>query len=87
MQVVVDVPEKLAEWLGQDPKALSQSALEALILESLREGRISTAQARVALGIRTRQGMDAFLKAHKFDLPITIEQVRRDSDAALSFSK
>lgn len=47
----MDVPEELAEWLGRDPKALSRSALEALVLESLHEGRISAAQARLALGI------------------------------------
>jgi hypothetical protein len=31
--------------------------------------------------------MDAFLKAHGVDLPLTIEQVLRDSEIALSFSE
>jgi len=31
--------------------------------------------------------MDAFLKSHGVDLPLTIEQVRRDSETALSFSE
>jgi hypothetical protein len=31
--------------------------------------------------------MDAFLKLHGVDHPLTIEQVRRDSETALTFSK
>jgi hypothetical protein len=31
--------------------------------------------------------MDAFLKTHGINLPLTIEQVRRDSEIALSFSE
>jgi hypothetical protein len=87
MQVTFDVPEELAQYLGQDPQALSRAALEALILEGVRSGALSIAQGRQVLGIRTRERMDAFLKAHGIELPLTIEQVRRDSEIALSFSE
>ncbi len=87
MQVTFDMPEELAQYLGQDPQALSRAALEALVLEGVRSGALSTAQGRRALGIRTREQMDAFLKTHGIDLPLTIEQVRRDSETALSFSE
>jgi hypothetical protein len=87
MQVTFDIPEELAQYLGTDPKALSRAALEALVLEGIRSGSLSTAQGRRVLGIRTRDEMDGFLKTHGIALPITLEQVRLDSDTALSFSK
>ncbi len=87
MQVTFDIPEELTQYLGRDSQALSRAALEALILEGVRSGALSTAQGRRVLGVRTREQMDAFLKAHNIELPLTIEQVRRDSEVALSFAE
>lgn len=87
MQVTIDVPEELVEFLGQDPKALSRAALEAMVLEGVRSDALSVAQGRRILGIRTRDQMNAFLKAHGIEHTLTIEQVRRDSEIALSFSE
>jgi hypothetical protein len=75
------------QYLGQDPQKLSRAALEALVLEGVRSGALSTAQGRRILGIRTRERMDGFLKSHGVEFPLTIEQVRRDSEIALSFSE
>jgi hypothetical protein len=87
MQVTFDVPEELAQYLGQDPQALSRAALEALVLEGIRSGALSVTQGRRVLGMRTREQMDGFLKSRGIELSITIEQVRRDSEIALSFSE
>jgi Uncharacterised protein family (UPF0175) len=87
MQVTVDLPEELTLYLGRDNAALSRAALEALVLEGVRSGQLSTAQARRVLGFRTRHQIDAFLKTHGVELPLTLDQVRRDSDTALIFSK
>ena len=87
MQVTLDLPEELARYLGRDTQALSRAALEALVLEGVRSGRLSTVQARRVLGFRTRDQMDGFFKTHGLDLPLTLEQVRRDSETALAFSK
>ena len=87
MQVTFDWPEDLIPYLGNDLQALSRAALEALVLEGVRSDALSTAQARRILRIRTRQQMDLFLKRHGIDLPLTVEQVRRDSEVALSFSE
>ncbi|HEY7389264.1 MAG TPA: hypothetical protein VH640_12195 [Bryobacteraceae bacterium] len=38
-------------------------------------------------GFGARDQMDAFLKAHGVDPPLTIEQVRKDSEIALTFSR
>lgn len=31
--------------------------------------------------------MDSFLKSHGLEFPLTLDQVRRDSETALAFSK
>jgi hypothetical protein len=87
MQVTVELPEDVARCFAGDASGLSRAALEALALEGVRSGKLSTAQARRLLGIRSRYEMDGFLKAHGILIPMTIEDVRRDSDTALAFSK
>ena len=87
MQIVLNLPEEIAEYLGQDAKVISRAALEALVIDGVRSRHLSTAQARRILGLRTRFALDAFLKAHGVELPLTMEQVRKDTNNALSFSK
>ena len=87
MQITLDLPEELAQYLGRDAHSLSRAALEALVLEGVRSGQLSTAQARRVLGFRSRHQMDLFLKTHGLELPFTLEQVRRDSETALAFRK
>lgn len=87
MQITLELPEEFGRYLGQDAQALSRTALEALALEGIRSRSLSVAQARRLLSFQTRDEMDGFLKAHGIDLPLTIEQVRRDTDTALAFSE
>ena len=87
MQVILDLPEEFANYLGRDAEALSRAALEALVLEGIRSGKLSTAQVRRALGIESRDQMDAFLNAHGIEASLTLEQVHQDSETALSFSQ
>jgi hypothetical protein len=85
MQVTLEVPEDLAPLLGESPAGLSRAALEALALEGLRSGKISVAQARRLLGVRSRYEMDGFLKAHEVYLPLTVADVERDAATARGF--
>ena len=87
MQVTLDLPEDLAQRFAADTSGLSRAVLEALALEGLRFGKLTTAQARWLLGIKSRYEMDGFLKAHGVLLSVTLEDVRRDSETALAFSK
>lgn len=87
MQVTLELPDEIAKYLGGDPRSISRAALEALVVDGLRNRKLSAAQARRILGLRTRFAMDAFLKERCVDLPLTMEQVQRDTDNALSFSK
>ncbi len=73
--------------MQDDATTLSRTVLEALALEGVRSGKLTVAQARRLLGFRSRYEMDGFLKTHGVFLPITIEDVRRDSETALTFSK
>ena len=87
MQVTLELPQDLARRFATDASGLSRAALEALALEGVRSGKLTTAQARRLLGIRSRYEMDGFLKAHGVLLSLTIDAVRRDSQTALAFSK
>jgi len=87
MQVTIELPEDVARRFAGDACGLSRAALEALALEGVRSGKLSTAQARRLLGIGSRYEMDGFLKAHGILIPMTIEDIRRDSDTALAFGR
>jgi hypothetical protein len=83
MDVHLEIPEELAHQLASDPKDLARVALEALAAEGVRSGKLTTFQARRPLGIQSRYEMDGFLKAHGVYLDLTLEDVQKDSDAAL----
>ena len=85
MQLTLELPEDLARLLGENSDGLSRAALEALALEGLRAGKITVAQARRLLGIASRYEMDGFLKSHSVMLPLTVEDVVRDAETAISF--
>lgn len=87
MQVTINLPEELIRYLGKDATELSRAAVEALVLEGVRSGRLSVAQGRRVLGFLSRHQMETFLKFHGVDLALTLEQVRSDSDNALAFSQ
>ena len=86
MDVHLEVPEEFAR-AGADSKGLARAALEALAAEGVRSGKLSVFQARTLLGIQSRYEMDGFLKAHGVFLDLTLEDVHKDSDAALAPSR
>jgi len=87
MQVHLEIPEDLVRQLGADPRGVTHAALEALALEGVRSGKLTVSQARRLLGIASRYEMDGFLKAHGVFLDLTLEDVRKDSETALAFSR
>jgi hypothetical protein len=87
VDVHLEIPEEFARQLASDPEDMARLALEALAAEGVRSGKLSTFQARRLLGIQSRYEMDGFLKAHGVYLDVTLEDVRKDSDAALSSSR
>ena len=87
MDVHLEIPEDLARQLAPDTCSLTRAALEAVALEGVRSGKLTVSQARRLLGIRSRYEMDGFLKAHGVLLDRTLDDVRRDSETALAFSR
>jgi len=87
MQVHLDVPEDVAQRFAAEPGGITRAALEALAIEGVRSGKLTVYQAREMLGIPSRYEMDGFLKAHGVLLPITMDDVVRDSKTATVFSK
>jgi len=87
MDVHLEVPEELARQLASDSEELARVALEALAAEGVRSGKLSVFQARELLGMQSRYEMDGFLKPHGLFLDLTLEDVRKDSDAALASSR
>jgi len=87
MQIHLDVPEDVAERFAAEPGGIARATLEALAVESVRSGKLTIHQARQMLGIPSRYEMDGFLKAHGVLLPITMEDVVRDSKTAILFSR
>jgi hypothetical protein len=87
MEVHLEIPEELARRIASDASGLTRAALEAIGLEGVRSGKLTISQARRLLGIQSRYEMDGFLKAHGVVLDLTLDDVRRDSDAALASSR
>jgi hypothetical protein len=87
MQVQLDIPEHVARQFAAEPGGITRAALEALAIEGVRSGKLTAHQARQMLGIPSRYQMDGFLKAHAVLLPITMEEVVRDGETAIAFSK
>ena len=87
MDVHLEIPEEVAQQLASDANGLARAALEAIALEGVRSGKLTVAQARRLLGIQSRYEMDGFLKAHGVFLDLTLEDVRRDSEAALTSAR
>jgi len=87
MDVHLEVPEELARQLASDSEGLARIALEALAAEGVRSGKLSVYQARELLGIQSRYEMDGFLKKHGVFLDLTLEDVQKDTDAALASSR
>ena len=87
MQVHLDVPEDVARQFAADPGGITRAALEALAIEGVRSGKLTVHQARQMLSIPSRYEMDGFLKAHGVLIAITMEEVVRDSQTAIAFSK
>lgn len=81
IEIIVELPESVAEKLGINKDNLSRAALEAITLEGYRSDRLTDFQVRKILGFETRLELDAFLKAHHIDLEYTFEDLESEQSA------
>ncbi len=80
MNLVVHIPDELAERLSADGD-VERLALEALVLEGFRAGRISTDELGRVLGLGGLDEIDGFLKAHEIYEPYTLADFEREQQA------
>ena len=76
MNVTVRIPDELAARLAAQDGDLERRALEALVLEEFRAGRLSKAELQAALGFEGLTVVDGFLKSHGVS-----EESGRETDA------
>ena len=73
MQVTLEIPDEMAEWLAPNGEDPVRSTLEAVAIEGYRSGALTASQTRRLLGFETRYELDGFLKSrnvweHAYDL-------------------
>jgi len=85
MKVILELPEDVARNLAPEGADPARAALEAIAIEGVRSGRISTGQARRLLGFATGVQVDGFLKDHGVYLPLAAEDVEAEAEVSRRF--
>jgi Uncharacterised protein family (UPF0175) len=81
MNLIVRIPDDLAERLGADAAALERRALEALAADEFRAGRLNKPDLRRLLGLETSYEIDGFLKAHGVYHDYTLADLEHEREA------
>ena len=78
MNLVLRIPDDIAARLSEPGADLEREALEALVLEKYRVGKVTTEELRRTLGFETRYELDGFLKAHGVFMDYTLADLERE---------
>jgi len=78
MEVLLQVPDDLAEKLQARSEDLPRKALESLVADSYRAGILTSAEVRRILGFETRWETDGFLKEKGAYLHYTEADLEKD---------
>jgi hypothetical protein len=78
MNLIVQIPDDVAQRLASAGGDLSRRALEALGLEEYKHGHLTKAELRRLLGFGTRDALDGFLKAHDVFEPYSLDDLERE---------
>ena len=76
--MTVAIPDAVATRLADTGGDLARQALEGLVLDAFRTGRITRKELRLALGFEVQDQVDGFLKAHGVFEPYTLEALERE---------
>lgn len=79
--VTIDVPQELIDEIGS-LDTLAAQAQRALVLDLLREGRLSQGRAARLLGLTRYDILDLMAEHRIVSGPLTAEEVDRDLEAA-----
>ncbi len=78
MNLTLRIPDEVADRIVAGGGDLERRALEALVLEEFRAGRMSKSELRRALGFEVLNEVDGFLKAHDVFEPYTATEIERE---------
>jgi len=77
MNLTLTIPDALASRLIEAGPKLERQALEALMLENFRSGRLTLDELRNALGFEALNQVDGFLKAHGVYEAYSADEIKR----------
>jgi hypothetical protein len=81
MNLMLEIPDDIANRMNEAGGDLSRRALESLALEEFKNGRISKPDLRRLLGFGTRWKLDGFLKEHGVFEHYTMEDFEQERQA------
>ena len=81
MNLTVTLPDDIATRLAADGADLARRALEALVAEEYRAGRLDKPDLRRLLGFETGYEIDGFLKAHGVYHDYTLADLGHEREA------
>lgn len=81
MNLIVHLPDALAARLRANHADLERKALEALVVEEYRTGRMTKPELCEALGLHGIDEFDGFLKARGVYDPYTVDEIDREVES------
>lgn len=81
MQLIVQIPDEMAQRLSSTPGDLSRRALEALAADEYRHGRLNKPDLRQLLGLQSGDQIDGFLKSHGVYEEYSMEELNLELEA------
>jgi len=78
MHLTMEIPDDVAQRLHETGGDLPRRALEALVAEEYRQGRLTKPDLRRVLGFETSDQIDGFLRAHEVWIDYTLEDLERE---------
>ncbi|MGJ5675076.1 MAG: UPF0175 family protein [Nostochopsis sp.] len=84
MQIMIELPDDIANQLQLQPANISRRVLELIAADNYRQGRIGAAEVRQMLNFSSRWETYEFLKREKAYLPYTEDDLEQDVKAIRS---
>lgn len=78
MILTVEIPDDVAVRLNAAGSDLTRRALEALVADEYRNGRLTKPDLRRLLGFQTSDQIDTFLKAHEVYEKYTLTEIETE---------
>jgi len=78
MRITLDIPDRIAAQLADNPETLTQRFLEILAVEAYRKGLIGSGEVGQLLGFTSRWDTYNFLQREQADPPYTEADLEGD---------